>query len=680
MEPRPLDTSRHGRAGLDTALRPGYLAGVAGLLAVVVGAFTLHGLRESSEVLLQSMESGALSLAAAVGRAGENQLRSDAELEYLLADGLLEAAREIADTEADGLPFDLASLPGGVTRVDLFDPNGGLQVSSDAEGMDPLEQDYWWGVCQDWGLDVYGEVLIGEDVEGQYTVAVERIDGGAVLVRGDATPLQALRQTTGLGRFIVELGEGDGIVYAALQDTIMIHAASRGVTSLSAIADDPFLVDALTASAPQIRRTTHDGVEVLETVYAIAVDGDLYGLLRIGQSLDELQRLERRQRLQLLLVAGLILTIGAVGVTVITVRQNYALLGRAYERIQTYSSTVLERLGDAVVAMDADGRVEVFNTAAADLFKQRPDDVVGRPYDEVLGPSEPLERALSTAGDLQATPFQIRGEGWTRTVSASSARIESTDGTTVVVVLQDQTEREALETNLQRSERLASMGALAAGVAHEVRNPLNTIGLIAQRLQREFEPRAGTDDYARMTATVRDEVKRVNRIVTEFLALARPPQIEWRPVVTAELVAAAAAGVEARTAVQGLRLVVAAEDSGGLEGDRDQLLQVLQNLLNNAVDATGEGGVITLRAAAGDDGQLLLAVTDTGHGIAADQRERIFDLYFTTKATGAGLGLSLVQRIVAEHGGHLQVDSAEGVGTTITVSLPRRRPVAAGQD
>jgi len=362
------------------------------------------------------------------------------------------------------------------------------------------------------------------------------------------------------------------------------------------------------------------------------------------------------------------------------VRQNYALLGRAYERIQTYSSTVLERLGDAVVAMDANGRVEVFNTAAADLFKQRSDDVVGRPYEEVLGPSEPLERALSTAGDLQATPFQIRGEGWTRTVSASSARIESADAITVVVVLQDQTEREALETNLQRSERLASMGALAAGVAHEVRNPLNTIGLIAQRLQREFEPRVGIDAYERMTATVRDEVKRVNRIVTEFLALARPPQIEWRPVVTAELVAAAAAGVEARTAVQGLRLVVAAEDSGGLEGDRDQLLQVLQNLLNNAVDATGEGGVITLRAAAGDDGQLLLAVTDTGHGIAADQRERIFDLYFTTKATGAGLGLSLVQRIVAEHGGHLQVDSAEGVGTTITVSLPRRRPVAAGQD
>ena len=681
MDSRPLHTNRHGRAGLDTALRPGYLAAVAGLLAVVVGALTLHGLRESREVLLQSMESGAISLATAVGRAGENQLRADAELEYLLAAGLLEAGREIAAAEAAGLPFDLSSLPSGVTRVDLLDPNGKLHVSSDVEDMDPLEQDYWLTVCQDWGLDVYGEILIGEDVEGQYAVAVERDDGGVVLVRGDATPLYALRQTTGLGRLIVELGESDGIVYAALQDTIMIQAASRGVTSLSTIADDSFLIDALTAPVPQVRRTLHDSVEVLETVYAIGVDGDLYGLLRIGLSLDELQRLERRQRLQLLFVAGLILTIAAVGVTVLTVRQNYALLGRAYERIQTYSSTLLERLGDAVVAMDTDGRVEVFNTAAANLFQQRPDDVVGRLYDEILGASEPLKRALSTTGDLQASPFQIRGEGWTRTVSASSARIESVEGTTVVVVLQDQTEREALESNLQRSERLASMGALAAGVAHEVRNPLNTIGLIAQRLQREFEPRLRADDYERMTATVRDEVKRVNRIVTDFLALARPPQIQWQAVATADLVADAAAAVEARAAVQGLNLVVATEDSadstdsGELEGDRDQLLQVLQNLLHNAVDATPEGGTITLRAAAAENDQLLLVVTDTGHGIPVDQRERIFDLYFTTKATGAGLGLSLVQRIVAEHGGHLQVDSDEGAGTKIPVWLPRRRPV-----
>ncbi len=680
MEPRSLHTSRPSRAGLDTALRPGYLAGVAGLLAVVVGAFTLHGLRESGQILLQSMESGAVSLAAVVGRAGENQLRADAELEYLLAAGLLEAAHQIADTEAAGLRVDLASLANGVTRVDLLDPLGRLQVSSDPEGMDPLEQDYWWTLGQDWGLDVYGEIFIGEDVEGQYAVAVERSSGGAVLVRGDATPLQALRQTTGLGRLIIELGESEGIIYAALQDTVMIRAASRGVTSLSTIADDPFLIDALTASEPQVRRTIHDSVGVLETVFAIGVDGELHGLIRIGQSLDELQRLERRQRLLLLLVAGLIVAIGAVGVTVITVRQNYALLERAYERIQTYSSTLLERLGDAVVAMDANGRIEVFNTAAADLFQRRPDDVVGQPYDQVLGPSEPLQRALSTTGDLQAAPFRIHGVSWTRTVSASSARIASTDTTTIVVVLQDQTEREALETNLQRSERLASMGALAGGVAHEVRNPLNTIGLIAQRLQREFEPLARGDDYARMTATVRDEVKRVNRIVSDFLALARPPQIQWQPVATRDLVADAAAAVEARAAVQGLRLVVDCEDPGSLEGDRDQLLQVLQNLLNNAVDATPEGGMITLRACAVEEDQLLLSVTDTGQGIPADQRERIFDLYFTTKATGAGLGLSLVQRIVAEHSGHLQVDSDEGVGTTITVRLPRRRPGTGNQD
>lgn len=672
MKLRSAHSHRRHRTGLDTAMRPGYLAGVAGLLALVVGAFAIYGLRESRLALLQSMESGALSLAAAVASAGENQLRADAALEYLLAENLLDAAGDIVDAEVADPAFDLTPLASGVTRADLFGPDGRLQASSEAEGMDPLEQDYWWKICQDWGLSDYGQAVIGEDVEGQYAVAVQRAGGGAVLVRGDASALRELRQTTGLGRLIVNLGESDGIVYTALQDTVMIRAASRGVTSLSTVVDDPFLVAALSASTAQVRLTTHDGVEVLETVMAIAVDGDLYGLLRIAQSLDELDRLERRQRLQLLLVAGLLLAIGSVGFAVVTVRQNYAVLDRAYERIQTYSSTLLEQLGDAVVAMDADGRVEVFNAAAAALFGHPPDDVVGRPYTEILGPCEPLQNALSTQEDLQAASFQIRGEGVARKVSASSARIESDEATTIVVVLQDQTEREALETNLQRSERLASMGALAAGVAHEVRNPLNAIGLIAQRLQREFEPRDGAADYERMTATVRSEVKRVNRIVSDFLSLARPPQIDWQHINAGDLIAAAAATVESQTAVQGLRLIVET-DTATVEGDRDQLQQVLQNLLNNAIDATPKGGTITLAASTEDD-QLLLSVTDTGRGIPAEERERIFDLYYTTKASGTGLGLSLVQRIVAEHGGRLHVDSDEGVGTTITVRLPRQRP------
>jgi PAS domain S-box-containing protein len=652
-------------------MRPGYLAGVAGLLAVVVGAFAWFGLRESQRALLESMQSSALSMAAAVSRAGENALRADAELEYLVSERLLDAGRRVlAGT-------DLSEAGDESTRLDLFDADGALEASSDPEGMDPLEQEWWWQACLDLGLHDYGEILIGEDVAATYAVAVARPAGGAVLVRGDATPLLELRRTTGIGRLIQELSSNPGLVYAVLQDTSGILVASRSVSSLSTVDDDPFLRAALETGDADTRLATHEGVEVLETVLAFVVEEQEIGLLRIAQPLDDLRDLEARQRLQLLLVAGLVLAIGAIGVTVVTVRQNYALLDAAYERVQTYSSTLLERLGDAVIAADADGCVEIFNAAAEALFGRPRSEVIGRHFRDGLGDCEPLVAALEQGEELQAATFQLRGDAGTRTVSATSAQVPGGEAQTVVVVLQDQTERQALTADLQRRERLASMGALAAGVAHEVRNPLNTIGLIAQRLQKEFEPREGAADYERMTATARDEVKRVNRIIGDFLALARPPSIEWAEVDIDELLAAAAAAIEARAAVQSLQLTVEGEAKGTIEADRDQLLQVLQNLLGNAIEATPAGGSVALRTADGEDGWITLAVCDTGKGIPPAERERIFDLYFTTKAEGTGLGLSLVQRIVAEHGGRLQVDSDEGVGTTMTVSLPRQRPAAA---
>ena len=660
--------------GLKLAARPGYLAGLAALLALTLGAFAWYELRESRARMLRSLDTGALSLAAAVARAGENAIRADTELEYLLSERLFYVGREAAVMARRGSLASIAEVATeSQTRLDLFAPNGALVASSDAEGMERLEQEWWWETAQSLAREGVDEILVGEEMASQYAVAVVTDEGGMVLVRGDARPLLELRRNTGVGRLMGELGDDAGVAYLVLQDTSGILTASRGVAAMSRIADDPFLMAVATRSLPQTRITEYSGAEVLEAVQPFAVDDQHLGILRIALSLDGLRDQEDRDRLQLLLVGGLLLVIGATAVAVVTVRQNYGLLDKAFVHIQTYSSALLQQMGDAVVAMAPSGRIEVYNAAAEALFGVAGEVAMGRPHTDVLGPCEPLQEALRPGHELQAASFRIETPaGVVRTVSASSAATTDDRGShTVVVVLQDQTERRALELDLGRQERLASMGALAAGVAHEVRNPLNAIAVIAQRLQREYEPPEGSPEYRKLTATVRDEVGRVNKIVEEFLELARPPVLTIEPLDVRKLIETAVAAVESQAAVKGIAIRTEYREEGTFEGDRGQLQQALQNLLRNAVEATADGSV-SVRTRCSPGG-LHIDVEDTGCGIAEEHRERIFDLYFTTKPGGTGLGLSLVQRIVSEHGGRLELESTLGEGTRVTMSFPARQ-------
>jgi len=265
--------------------------------------------------------------------------------------------------------------------------------------------------------------------------------------------------------------------------------------------------------------------------------------------------------------------------------------------------------------------------------------------------------------------------GVERTLSVSSAQVRNTDEVveTVVLVIQDLSEKVAMEADLRRRDRLASMGVLAAGVAHEVRNPLNAISVIVQRLRREFTPQQDPDEYSELTGVVSDEVKRVNRIIQQFLELARPPELAKERRNLEELLARAMQTIEPRIIAAGLYLEQDFSDLGEVEVDPDQLQQALLNLLGNAIESMEDeaSGKIGFTARPLADDWLEITVADTGPGIPPAELERIFDLYYTTKAEGTGLGLSLVHRIVSEHGGRIEVRSELAEGTRFIILLPR---------
>lgn len=244
-----------------------------------------------------------------------------------------------------------------------------------------------------------------------------------------------------------------------------------------------------------------------------------------------------------------------------------------------------------------------------------------------------------------------------------------------------------LEEQLQRAERSAVVGRLASGIAHEIRNPLNFINLSIDHLREKFapaaqplpHPEAARTEYLHILLTIKDEIARLNSLVSNFLSYGRPARLRLREMNVRSLIEEVIALVHAQADQQGVQLIVQenSESDGDhhLYVDAEQIKTCFSNLIINAVQAMPEGGrlLVTLNSQPGD---VAITFTDTGCGIAPEALEQIFEPYYSTKETGIGLGLPLTKKLIEDHGGKLTVTSEIGLGTTFIVTLPRE-PVSS---
>jgi signal transduction histidine kinase len=229
-----------------------------------------------------------------------------------------------------------------------------------------------------------------------------------------------------------------------------------------------------------------------------------------------------------------------------------------------------------------------------------------------------------------------------------------------------------LEEEKQVSERLTAMGQLASGVAHEIRNPLNSIRMISQRLRMEFEPRSDGEEYERLTRVIQSESDRINRIVSDFLRFARPQPLRKEMLDPGGCLRETLELLQPRLEAVGCKLVVSVPQLPALPVDCDRLKQVFLNLLENALEAVGAEGRIEVSAEK-KERFLVFRIRDNGRGIAAEDLPKIFNLYFTTRAEGSGIGLAVVHQIISDHGGSVQVESQPGEGTTFIIYLPLKQ-------
>jgi signal transduction histidine kinase len=314
--------------------------------------------------------------------------------------------------------------------------------------------------------------------------------------------------------------------------------------------------------------------------------------------------------------------------------------------------SVIDGLVAPVVALDASGTITFWNRRLEELTGYRRDEMIGQPGEALVGGSGARPLPVKGGGQRQVRwqrSEPLEGDGWSYAVGT------------------DVTEAEASLATAARADRLAAMGTLAAGLAHEVRNPLNAallqLALLRRRLDR---PDCQPATLAPVADLVELELQRVGRLVEDFIAFAQPRPLQLRPTDLASLCRTIATLLAPEAERAGVQLHLDVTPAPALPADPDRLQHVVLNLARNSLEAMRGGGALTLRLRP-TPGAVELDVADTGPGFP--ESAPVFDAFFTTKSNGTGLGLSIVHRIVTDHGGTVRVRSKPG-DTCFTVSLP----------
>jgi two-component system sensor histidine kinase PilS (NtrC family) len=342
------------------------------------------------------------------------------------------------------------------------------------------------------------------------------------------------------------------------------------------------------------------------------------------------------------------------------------------EALRALNDHIITSIQSGLVSFTLDHRVIFFNPAAARITGLETDDVL---YADVLGLFPFLAARLGGDEQERWEETFAHPSGGERTIGCSLSPLLDGQGEHQgwILIFQDLTPLRALEDSMRRSERFAVIGKMAAGIAHEIRNPLASMSGSIQMLARS----AQEPMQARLMRIVLREIDRLNALITDFLQFARPnpPQFDRVELATFfdELADMFANQPADRPPVE---LIIEHDEPLTVTADAGQLKQVFWNLINNGAQAMAEGGRLEIRCRRMDAARAVVTVTDHGAGIPDEVQPRIFDPFFSTKDHGTGLGLAQAHRIIDEHGGFLSVRSTVDVGSTFTVVLPFEQPAA----
>jgi len=401
-------------------------------------------------------------------------------------------------------------------------------------------------------------------------------------------------------------------------------------------------------------------------------------IILVGLDMTELQNTIRRYRYQMIFMSLTLLLIGLGGWISLMAAQGYSFSQEALRRVQAFTGHLISRLPVGIIYTNQEGKIKAFNSAAAAMTNKKSESVYNDSPEQVL-PHE-VSRFFppqDNRDEMSARDVHMIGTNEVHyNLHLSSLPVYDKESNFMgrVLLMYDLTELKRLEKEVQRHDRLVALGKMAAGVAHEVRNPLSSIKGFATLLGSKFKVGSQEQEAAHLLV---HEAERLNRSITELLNYARPTTLKKEQTDIGNLVSSSLKLISSDAQALGVKLSLEIDaDLPDINIDRDRVSQVILNLYLNGLQAMEEtDNQKELKVTVHHDntaGTVLIAVHDNGRGIPQENIDKVFDPYYTTKPEGTGLGLALAYKIIDEHNGSIRFESAEGEGTTVYVTLPIR--------
>jgi two-component system, NtrC family, sensor histidine kinase HydH len=398
----------------------------------------------------------------------------------------------------------------------------------------------------------------------------------------------------------------------------------------------------------------------------------------VGLDMDPIVKTTRENTLQSILIAVILLLIGFSGIVSIMIGYNYRLARLSLSRIKAFSDNIVDNMPVGLLFIGENRRIIAMNNASEKMLRISLQESVDELAPTVLPPqiNELFEAAHDSPTVLvKEIDVPVQGRNMLFEASASLLKDDNSNFLGYIILLRDITELQHLKKEVLRKERLASLGSLAAGVAHEIRNPLGSIKGFATYFKERYKD---VPEDRRTADIMIKEVERLNRVIGQLLEFARPMSLTQKQVNMKETIFHSVDMIRGQARAKGIEIVTLDNQNDGFSAhiDQDKIAQVLLNVYLNALDAMDKGGRLVIGLEKDEiNSDIVVNISDTGHGIPGEDLSRVFDPYFTTKQSGTGLGLAIVHKIMEAHAGMVKIASKKDQGTTVSIILP-----SAGKD
>jgi two-component system sensor histidine kinase HydH len=404
-----------------------------------------------------------------------------------------------------------------------------------------------------------------------------------------------------------------------------------------------------------------------------APEDDSKSIIFVGLDMTPIIEAQKADIRHGIIMGVILLLVGFAGFMLIFILQGYRATRASLSRIKAFSDTVVENMPIGLVALDDQRHIAAFNNTAESVLQLANRGVIGEDAEKILPPelctelkcpeiqNEVIEKEIDcTVGDGKVVPLEI---------GASLLEDENRNSLGYVILFKDLTEVRLLRREIERSRRLASVGRLAAGVAHEIRNPLSSIKGFATYFKERYQD----IPQDQQTATIMiQEVDRLNRVVSQLLEFARPVNIKPQPTNLNALIDDSIKLIENQAAQKDITIKTRISNQATeIMIDPDRLSQVLLNLYLNAIESMVSGDKLKIELSSNSEADGIdIKISDTGCGISPKDLTKIFDPYYTTKSSGTGLGLAITHNIIEAIGGQIKVSSTQDKGTVFTIQIP----------